>query len=188
MDKKTALKLIRDNEDEIWLPLYDYKIYAISNFGRIKAIERIISIGIRNGVEYFKTKPQLIIKLRTNGIDPHFFGDINIRDENGKKTTKTVHVHRAVCDHFVDKPDHIILYEKAGGRVCATHIVKDYENNRFDNVKWITQTELIQSQPNRKANPTKSWKTRREIYGSTGSKPDAKTGKVPRKTRKRKTK
>lgn len=183
MDKKTALKLIENLEGEIWKPLYDFKIYTVSNFGRIKAIERQASIGIRNGVEYFKNKPQVILKLRTNGIDPHYFADINIRDENGKKITKTVHVHRAVCDHFVEKPEHIILYEKNGGRICATHIVKDYTNNRFDNVKWITTTELIKTQPNRLANPTKGWETRKLIYGKTGSNPDAQTSKTPRQTK-----
>ncbi len=176
MDKKTALRLIENFEGEIWKPLYIYSNYLLSNYGRIKSIERTVTV-FRKGKTYITSKPQHIIKLRTNGIEEFLFADIYFRDDKDIKIRKTIYIHRAVCDHFVEKPKHIVEYENDGGHICASHIIKDYENNRFDNVKWITQIELIQSQPNRLANPTKAWETRREIYGSTGANSEAKTGK-----------
>lgn len=169
MNKATALALLEEKANEIWKPLYEYKNYALSNYGRIKTIERIMSIGIRNGQEHFRLKEESIKALRTNNIEPFLFTDIYFRDEKGVQHQKTIYVHKAVADHFVEKPNYIIEYEKAGGHICASHIIKDYTNNRFDNVKWQTQVELIQNQPNR--DYSKNWIKRRKLYGSSGSRP-----------------
>ncbi len=189
-EKNRILKSLEalHNPDEVWVKLYEYEHYQISNYGRLKSIGRKISIGIRNGVEYFRDKDDTILVLRTNGIEKFLFTGVFFRDEKDNKCQKTIYVHRAVADHFVKKPKRIIDYEKNGGHICATLIVKDYTNNSYKNIKWITQAELIQTQPNRLANPTKAWGTRRVIYGSTGSNADAKTGKVPRKPRTKKVK
>jgi hypothetical protein len=149
---------------EVWKQLYDLKNYRISNFGQIKSLERNLSIGIRNGVEYFRVYPEIIKATRTNGIEPFLFTSIVVTDEKGVKKNRTIYIHRAVADHFVYKQVHIKKAEKEGKKIYASHIVKDYENNRYDNIRFITQLELIRSQPNRLANPTKHWKTRREKY------------------------
>lgn len=143
-------------EVEIWKPLYDLKHYRISNFGNIKSLERNISIGVRNGVEYFRAYPERIKAVRTNGIEPFLFTSIVITDEKGVKKNTTFYIHRAVADHFVKKPKRILETEKKGGKIYASHIVKNYENNRFDNIRFITHLQLIRSQPKRMADPTKA--------------------------------
>ena len=174
ISKKEVIETLELFKDEKWVQLYEFTNYQISNFGRIKAIGREMSIGIRYGKECFRYKEERILSQRTNGVEQFLFTDISYKDEKGKKFGKTVYIHKAVCDHFVDKPKHIKEYENNGGHICASHIVKDYTNNRFDNVKWITSTELIQNQPNRLANPTKAWETRRKLYGYSGEKPKEK--------------
>lgn len=154
-------------EMEIWVQLYQFKDYQVSNLGRIKSIDRQISIGVRNGVEYFRHKPQHFKVFRTNGIEPFLFTTIEVRDEKGVRKTKTIYPHRAVADHFVKKPKYIRELEKEGRAIYASHIVKDYSNNRWDNVRFISQLDLIRNQPNRLKHPTKAWETRREKYGNS---------------------
>lgn len=154
-------------EIELWKQLYDLKNYRISNFGRIKSLERNISIGVRNGVEYFRVYPEIIKAVRTNGIEPFLFTSITVRNEKGVKLNKTIYIHRAVADHFVIKPKYIIELEKQGRAIYASHIIKDHTNNRWDNLRFIGQLDLIRSQPNRLKDPTKSWKTRRIKYGNS---------------------
>lgn len=151
-------------ETEVWKQLYDFKHYQVSNFGRIKSIDRQISIGVRNGVEYFRHKPQHFKVFRTNGIEPFLFTTIEVRDKKGIKKSKTIYPHKAVADHFCHKPKYIQEIEKNGGAVYASHIIKDYTNNRYDNVRFISHQDLIRSQPNRLKDPKKSWRTRREKY------------------------
>jgi hypothetical protein len=152
------------DELEIWKQLYDLKYYQVSNLGRIRSLERYVSIGVRNGVEYFRTYPETIKAFRTNGIEPFLFTSVFYADERGIKRNRTIYIHKAVADHFVYKPGYIRKAEAEGKKVYATHIKKNYNNNRFDNVKFITFLELIRSQPKRIADPCKSWRTRREKY------------------------
>jgi hypothetical protein len=169
-------------EIEIWKQLYDLKNYQISNFGKIKSLERNISIGVRNGVEYFRIYPELIKAVRTNGIEPFLFTSIVVTDEKGVKKNRTIYIHRAVCDHFVHKPKYIRELEKQGRAIYASHIVKNHTNNRWDNLRFISHLDLIRSQPNRLRNPTKHWDTRREKYGNSwGSAQEPKWNPNPQK-------
>jgi hypothetical protein len=164
---KTEVELKSVAEElELWKQLYDLKNYKISNFGRIKSLERNLSIGVRNGIEYFRVYPELIKAVRTNGIEPFLFTSIIVTNEKGVKKNTTFYIHRAVADHFVNKPKHIQELEKEGRKIYASHIKKDHQNNRWDNIRWIGQLELIRSQPKRLADPTKSWRTRRKKYGN----------------------
>lgn len=142
-------------ENEIWVQLYDFTKYEVSNFGKIRSC--------------FGEKPKEKT-LRTNKVGPLLFTEVNGTNKEGEKFRKTIFIHRAVADHFVKKSRYLKDFEKNGGLLHATHIVKDYSNNRYDNVKFITHGKLIRSQPNRKIDPDKSWRTRRQKYGNiTGS-------------------
>lgn len=154
-------------EIEKWKQLYDLKYYQISNFGRIKSLDRNVSIGVRNGVEYFRIYYGGIKAVRTNGIEPYLFTSIVVTDEKGVKKNTTFYIHRAVADHFVEKPNAILLAEIEERKIYASHIVKDYTNNRLDNLHFITHKELIRSQPQRLKHPTKHWETRRKKYGNS---------------------
>ena len=152
---------------EKWKQLYNLKYYKISNLGRIKSLDRNVSIGVRNGVEYFRVYYGGIKAVRTNRIEPFLFTSIVITDEKGVKKNTTFYIHRAVADHFVEKPQYIQELEAQGRAIYASHIVKDYENNRWDNLRFISHRDLMRSQPQRLKNPTKHWETRRKKYGNT---------------------
>lgn len=152
---------------EKWKQLYDLKHYQISNFGNIRSLDRYVSIGVRNGVEYFRMYNGAVKAVRTNGIEPFLFTSIVVTDEKGVKKNTTYYIHRAVADHWVKKPKHIKELEKQGRAIYASHIIKDHTNNRWKNIRWISHLELIRSQPQRLKNPTKSWETRRIKYGNT---------------------
>jgi len=150
---------------EQWKQLYDYKNYQISNLGNIKTLARPV---YRDKIFMYYTKEK-IVSSRSSKVNPHMFSSIFVPNDEGRCRMKTIYLHRAVADHFIKKPYNIIEYENKGGTIYATHIIKDYANNRYDNIKWIMGSELTAHQPNRLADPTKSWRTRRELYGRSGT-------------------
>ena len=140
-------------KNEIWKQLYEFEDYEISNLGLIKSKEK----------EYFNNgslvkKQSHILKSRRTKKDPHYFVEISYTNLTEKKVRKTIYLQRAVADHFIkkptDKPSSEYLY--------ASNINKDYTNNKHTNIKWITQSELMASQPKRIADPGKTWRTRKE--------------------------
>lgn len=155
-------------DTEKWVYLYGNKYFQISNFGFIRSLDRQVAV-YRNGKIHYTNMTGVVLTRRCSKEDPHMFTTIQYNDENQKRCIKTIYLHKAVADHFIDKPVDILLAESEGKKTCATHIVKDYSNNRFDNVKWITMGDVIKVQPNRLADPTKSWRTRKAIYGYSGS-------------------
>lgn len=155
-------------EVDKWKFLYGNKSFQISNMGVIRSVDRTILV-TRNGVTYPVHRPGMVLSQRCSKENPHMFSTIQYM-ENDEKILKTIYIHKAVADHFVSKPNHILLAEIEGKATCASHIVKDYSNNRYDNIMWKTMSEIISTQPVRLADPTKSWRTRRKIYGKSGSK------------------
>lgn len=153
---------------EEWAYLYGNKGFQISNFGNLRSLDRSVMV-TRNGTTYHAYYQGKEITQRCSKENPHMFSTIQYQ-ENGKKVLMTVYIHKAVADHFVSKPNHILLAEIEGKTTCASHIIKDYSNNRYDNIMWKTMGEIISTQPVRLADPTKSWRTRRKIYGKSGSK------------------
>lgn len=153
---------------EEWKFIYESKIYQISNTGKVRSIGRATKI-IRNGVKYDAWHQGKEIASRCTKVNPHYFVYINHPDKNGDDKRKIFYIHRLVADHFIEKPPRIVDREEAGGTVYASHIEKDYTNNHYTNIRWITHRDLINSQPKRLADPTKAWRTRREKYGKSGS-------------------
>ena len=126
---------------EEWKKLYDSDRYEVSSEGEFKSTKRIIKSTVnKNGIHY-RTKPDCILSLRTNGIQPYLFSDIYY-DEDDPKNNTTVYIARAVADHFVKKPRYIQDIVDKGGKVYASHIVKDYTNNTKDNLMWKSYEEL----------------------------------------------
>lgn len=102
-----------DNEE--WKPVLGYSNYEISNMGRIKKYTKTYD-------KYFLLKPTL---NTTNG-----YVYISIVNEEGKK--KNLSLHRLVAFNFVDG------YNEND---TVNHIDGNKENNKAENLEWVTQSE-----------------------------------------------
>jgi len=153
---------------EQWRPLAGLSTHQISNYGRIRSVDRIVPI--KRGDQYYTIfRKSKVLALRRGKQFPYLFTSICYVDVNTyKKFNRTVHVHRAVAEAFVRKSKKVRDYEAAGGKVYATHIIKDYENNRSDNVKWITHSELMKSGDRQKI-AERAWLKRKHVYGYSGT-------------------
>lgn len=141
----------------IWKKLYYYDYYEVSSEGQIRSIDRVIITS--DGRTTFRSGK--VLKSRFSKKNPHHFVSIRVLEDD-KIVRPTIYLQKAVADHFIKKPSEKHVY--------ASNISKDYSDNRVENIIWITHAELIKSQPNRLANPTKGWTTRRAKYkNSTGS-------------------
>lgn len=144
-----------------WIPLYEYDDYVICAEGRIKSKERegIDSSGRRYT---FNSKP---LKPRNNKMNPHEFVEITY-ELNGKKKKKTIYMHRAVADHFLDSPrkDQVYILHKNG----------NHSDNSAENLMWATKEELAATHhQTRKESTKRTWITRRKLYGESGIKSTA---------------
>lgn len=117
--------------EEIWKNVKDSffcNYYEVSNMGRIRSKSRVICRP--DGIEYWK--PERIISFRDNGIHPHKFVSLCVKI-NGVKHNKTVYVHKAVAEAFINKP--------SSKHIFVTHIDWNYNNNIISNLRWITASE-----------------------------------------------
>lgn len=120
--------------DEKWEPIEDYENYEISNYGRVKSLERE-SLSLF-GKE--RTLPEMIIKP---GFDRHFnkylnryFYNINCRlMREGKKTQKSI--SRLVYYHFIEK------FELDDLRIAIAAIDDNRLHVHSSNLKKISASE-----------------------------------------------
>lgn len=113
---------------ELWLPLSiegmaKNEIYSISNYGRIKS---------------FKVNKEEGIII--NGSTLKGYKILNIKLENGKRTTK--YTHKLVAESFIPKENNLQQY--------VIHLDFDKTNNHVDNLKWVTSETMFAHQ---KINP-----------------------------------
>lgn len=150
---------MKTKDDSEWVKLYEFEDYMINPLGHIKSKDRE---GIdSSGRKYkFNSKP---IKPRDNGVNPLQFVEVTYYEDE-KKRKKTIYVHRAVADHFKEKPTEEQKY--------IIHIDNDQSNNEVSNLKWATKEELAKIHYKAKVKSTRrSWVTRRKLYGKSGLKP-----------------
>lgn len=106
-----------DLPDEVWKPCVENTKYAVSNLGRVKRIAG--GVGVR--------APERL--LSTKGI-VHGYPVVNLGAKNAHA------VHRLVCHAFHGEPptpEHEV-----------NHIDHDRQNNRAENLEWVTSKENTQ--------------------------------------------
>ena len=103
--------------------------YQISNFGRVKSLERIIAYSTSNqtGIEFESQKycPERILKTYIYGRYEH----VGLR--KGSKTYN-FSVHRLVATYFVPNPNNYPV---------INHKDENNLNNRADNLEWCSGEE-----------------------------------------------
>ena len=99
---------------EEWLPIKDYEdLYQVSNYGRVKSLERIDSLG--------RTVKERILKP-INDKDGYQLVQL-YKDGKGK----TFKIHRLVANAFIDNPNNLPQ---------VNHIDEVKTNNHISNLEW----------------------------------------------------
>lgn len=107
---------------EKWAKIEGYKpIYYVSNYGRVKSIERVTMCNTGKGV-----RKERILKCG----DRKGYKDVYLFDENGKRHQKLV--HRLVAQAFIENPNNLPEID---------HIDANKANNKVTNLKWVTHKE-----------------------------------------------
>lgn len=101
---------------EIWKAIEGYEgLYEISNYGRVKSLDRI-------GHGGRKLKGRILKKAKNK--DGYFVVDL---DSHGKR--KQFRVHRLVATAFIPNPNNY---------PCVNHKDENKLNNNVDNLEWCT--------------------------------------------------
>lgn len=109
-------------QEEIWKDIKGYEgLYQISNFGRVKSLERLTK---RNGRNY-------LIKEKLLSLHPDKDGYMLVNLNNLSKSYP-YKVHRLVCEAFIANPEN---------KPCVDHINTIKDDNRVENLRWCTHKE-----------------------------------------------
>lgn len=106
---------MNENINEIWLPIDDYDGYEVSNYGRVKSLERVDSLG--------RTVKERILK---QGNDKDGYQRVQLcKDGNPKMLS----VHRLVASAFIPNSNNLPQ---------VNHIDEVKTNNHVSNLEWCT--------------------------------------------------
>lgn len=108
---------------EIFRDIEGYEgLYQVSNYGYIKALERIVID--KNGKQ--QTRHECILK---GWIDAGGYLMVGFNKENKRKAVK---VHRLVAEYFIPNPEN---------KREVNHIDRNKLNNHISNLEWCTPKE-----------------------------------------------
>ena len=137
--------------NELWKPVKYYEgSYEISNYGRVKSIER--TVYKQDGVTVCGHIKEHYVTQHDNG---HGYLFVNLWKNN---KSKREYVHRLVALTFIDNPDNLPQ---------VNHKDEDKQNNCVENLEWCTQ----------KYNNTYGTKLERQVYTSKNNGVYAETSK-----------
>lgn len=131
---------------EIWKDIKGYEgLYQISNMGRVKSLDRITSDGRCIKSKYLK------------------IGDNNKGYKNVALCKNSIYekcyVHRLVAQAFIPNEE---------GKKEVDHINTIRDDNRVENLRWVTHKENMNNEISRKQNSNNHWNV------SGGNNPKAK--------------
>ena len=108
--------------NEIWKKVPYYEGYEVSNYGRVRSIDRYVID--KNGVRTFKEGKYLTKHDNGNGY-------LTVTLSNNGKY-KQEYVHRIVALAFIPNPDK---------KPQVNHKDEDKQNNYIENLEWVTCKE-----------------------------------------------
>lgn len=108
--------------EEVWKPVRGYEgYYEISNFGKVRSLDRVVKQG--SCMRKVKAK---IIKIY---IGPYGYPCVSLcRD----RKTRCIPIHRLLAKAFIPNPEN---------KPFIDHIDTDKTNYRLNNLRWCTQKE-----------------------------------------------
>lgn len=115
--------------NEIWLPIVGYEgIYEISNFGRVKSLQRTVEHhGAKSGLY---NKAEKILSPQKHSTKGGYY-EVCLWRENKSKNFK---LHRLVATAFIPNPEN---------KPEVNHKDGDKSNNCVNNLEWVTSKENI---------------------------------------------
>lgn len=116
---------------ETWKPIKGYEgYYEVSDHGRVRSLERSVPARGSKNREHNRVIPGRMLMSAKN--DTGYL--VVVLAKEGK--AKSVRVHRLVAEAFVHNPNLKICVE-------VNHKDCNKENNKADNLEWVTRRENI---------------------------------------------
>lgn len=111
---------------EVWKDIEGYEgFYQVSNFGRVKSLEKEFKAGRSYGLRMMKER---ILKHGTNS------GGYQVVVFSKDEKKRSFSVHRIVAETFIPNPE---------CKKEVNHIDGNKTNNHVDNLEWSTRSENI---------------------------------------------
>ena len=117
---------IQNLPGEVWKSIENYPYYKISNMGRIMSVARYSKKGVER---YYRIVGDT---LMVPSLDNSGYLQTSLMDNNGH--SKSYRIHRLVATHFVNNLDKNLY-------TTVDHINHNREDNRAENLQWVTHSE-----------------------------------------------
>ena len=136
---------------EEWREVKGYEgLYEVSNYGNVRSLGTVSHVK-RRGYELDITHPGKVLKQHERS---HGYLSVCLYGRGGnKRNFRQVSIHRLVAEAFVENPR---------GCTEVNHIDENKQNNRAENLEWVTHKENSNHQSRGKRIGEKNAKRHRE--------------------------